>query len=366
MRLSNLAAVTICAAIATSAPAAGPDETQSPSKKTPSFSSSSGIEPIEARGLTKEQFKALPDTAVLRIRGKTYSVAELRALEARHAVLRAAGVPSLRQKAKGDVTAAQAAFLTEEKSRLTRMNAGLAAQFSAAHRTALKVDPKAVPGVLTPQISSVHGSVEPGASLYLEGRNFGGASEAGKVFLKGLPGGDRTLALDPAYLFAWEPTGIGVVVPDVTGVLDQSVSIVVVTKAGLASAPKTVPFRAAREIDSAFPNKVESCGKDATDNACLAYDFFEGVHYEDTFWEEDSADCDQFHATAKPPWTFEKFQISNESHEGEIGNPSPVRSGDLYRWQVCWTVNGAGPYSGNHASYVGYILIKGPKGVPSS
>jgi hypothetical protein len=322
--------------------------------------------PIDAKTLSKDQFKALPDTAVLLIRGKTYSVAELRALEARHATLRAAGLPSLRQKAKSDVTAAQAAFRADEKSRIARLNAGLSAQFSAVHRTATKVDPKAVVGVLPPQISSVHGEVEPGATVYVEGKDFGGTSEAGRVLLKGLPGGERSLAFDPAYLFPWQPTGIAVVVPDVSGVLDQNVSIVVVRKGGSASAPKTVPFKAAREISSAFPIKVESCGKDATDNACLAYDFFEGVHYEDTFWEEDSADCDQFHGTAKLPWTFEKFQISNESHEGQIGNPSPVRSGDLYRWQVCWTVNGAGPNSNNHASYVGYILIKGPKGVPSS
>ena len=348
MRLSNLAAVTICAAFAAAAPAVGVDQ------------------PIEAKGLTKEQFKALPDTAVLRIRGKTYPVAELRALETRHAALRAAGMPSLRQKAKGDVTAAQAAFRADEKSRIARLNAGLSAQFSAVHRTATKVDPKAVLGVLTPQISSVHGSVEPGASLYVEGKDFGGTSVAGKVLLKGLPGGERNLAFDPAYLFPWQPTGIAVVVPDVSGVLDQNVSIVVVTKGGSASAPKAVPFKAIREISSAFPNKVESCGNDATDNACLAFDFFEGVHYEDTFWEDDSAGCDQFHATAKLPWTFEKFQIPNDSHEGELRNPVPVRSGDLYRWQVCWTVNGAGPYSNNHASYVGYILIKGPKGVPSS
>jgi hypothetical protein len=328
---------------------------------------SHAAEPVEAKGLTKAQFDSLPDTAVLRIRGKTYTKAELRALEARHVAARGAGLPALRQKAKSGLAAAEAAFQAEEKARLFGLNAGIASRFGSAHRVTQSVGPgdvARVAGPMTPLITGVEGKAEPGASLYVEGKNFGASGDAGKVELRGLPGGTRTLAFDPAFLFPWAPTGVAVVVPDVSGVLDQDVSIVVVTKAGTATAPRTIPFHAARVVVAAFPNTVEKCGKAATDNACLAYDFFEGQHYEDTFWEDDSADCDLFTAVAGPHWTFERFQISNESSGGEIGHPGAVRSGNDYKWQVCWSVNGAGPYSGNHASYVGYLMIRGPKGVP--
>lgn len=372
MRISSgFAAVLLVSLVAS---AVAEEKVQLPSKRSSSSSSSpspspaaaaaAAAAPIDGKALTKEKLQALPDGAVVQIKGKRFTAGELRALAARSAASRGS-TDALKQKAKGDVSAAQAAFRGQEASRVSRANAQLAGQFAGAHRSLSGDALKQLAGAVLPVITSVSGNAEPGASLYVHGKNFGSSAQAGKVLLKGLPGGDRTLGFDPSYTFPWIPTAIAVVVPDVEKVLDQNVSIVVVSKSGLQTAPVTIPFKAAREVQSAFPNKVVKCGQDATENACLAYDFFEGTHTENTWWEDDAVGCDHFEATAKPPWEFEKFQISNKSSGGQIGNPGAVRSGDLYKWQVCWTVNGAGPYSGNHATYVGYLMIKGPKGVPS-
>jgi hypothetical protein len=370
MRLFGVLVAALLASIA--AGAAPGDQPQLPSRKSSSSSPSpspaaaaAAAAPIDGKALTKEKLLALPDGAVVQIKGKRFTASELRALAARSAAKRRS-TDALKQKAKGDVSAAQAAFRAQEKARINRSNAQVASQFGGAHRVAVKLDPKqAVEAMMPPEITSITGNAEPGGALYIQGKHFGPGTSGGYVSIQGLPIGERLLGWDPTYLFPWQPTAIAVVVPDITGVVDQTVSVSVLRKDGALSAPYKIPFMAAREVRSAFPNKVVKCGQDATENACLAYDFFEGVHTENTFWEDDAAACDHFEATAKPPWEFEKFQISNESSGGQIGNPGAVRSGDLYKWQVCWTVNGAGPYSGNHATYVGYLMIKGPKGVPS-
>jgi hypothetical protein len=318
--------------------------------------------PIAAKGLTKEQFKALPPTAVLEIKGRTYTVGELRAREARNAAARSSRLAALRPKGRAAFETARSALLAAERARLDGANARLRAQFGAARQALTGASPRPVE-VHPPEITEIQGIAEPGAALYVKGRHFG--ELPGQVFITGLPGGQRTLLLDPGPLFPWTPDGIAVVVPDITGVLDQTVGIVVAPQHGPASPPRSVAFKAAIDVIGAFPNRVVSCGQDATDNACLAYDFFEGTHIEDTFWEEDAVDCDRFEATAKSPWVFDSFSISNDSSDGRIGNPAAVRNGSVYSWQMCWTVNGAGPYSGNHASYVGYLMIRGPKGVPS-
>ncbi len=362
MRLSCVYAATLLASIG--AAGAGAAQPSSPSKIPSSSSPAAAAAPIDGKTLTKERLLALPDGAVVQIKGKTFTVRELKSLAARSAAKRTS-TAALKQKAKGDAAAAQSAFRAREASRISRANAQLAARFSGAHRALAKVDPGNV-ALAAPRITSISGNAEPGAALYVQGRFFGSGSDGGTVFLRGLPGGDRKLGFDPSYLFPWEPTGIAVVVPDLTGVADQTASIVVVRKDGGTSAPWPIPFTAARDVQSAFPNRVVRCGDDATENGCLAYDFFEGVHIENTLWEVDAIDCDEFEATAKPPWEFEEFKISDESDDGRIGRPSPTRSGDVYKWQVCWTVNGAGPYSGNQAKYLGFMMIKGPKGVPSS
>lgn len=365
MRPSSFCAVALLAAAAAGRAPADDRTPSSPSKKSlPLSSSPAASAPIDGKTLTKERLLALPDGAVVQIKGKTFTVRELKSLAARSAAKRTS-IEALKPKAKSDVAALQSAFRSREVSRIARANAQLAGQFAGAHRALAKVEPGIV-ALAAPQITSIAGNAEPGAALYVQGKFFGSGTDGGTVLLKGLPGGDRRLGFDPSYLFPWEPTGIAVVVPDITGVADQTVSIVVVRKDGGTSAPRPIPFSAIREIQSAFPNRVVRCGDDATENGCLAYDFFDGVHIENTLWEVDAADCDDFEATVKPPWEFEEFKISDESDGGRIGRPSPTRSGNVYIWRVCWTVNGAGPYSGNQAKYLGFMMIKGPKGVPSS
>lgn len=319
---------------------------------------------IAAKGLTKEQFDALPDSAVLEVRGRTWTAAELRALGARNTAANAALMPALREKARIALATAQSEFLSAEKKRVEDASGLVRGVFSSRDQPGAGAsadrhkDDKA-----KPTITKIHGTVEPGATVHVDGKDFG--SDRGHVRLEGLPGGDRTLAFDQNVSAPWDPTGIVVIIPDVEKVLDQTVSLVVVRKDGISSAPKSVRFKAALEVTSAFPNVVVSCGQDATDNACLVFDFFEGTHIENTFWETDAVACDQFHATAKSPWKFDHFQISDSSSGGEVGHPGEEPSGDGYSWNMCWTVDGAGPDSGNHATYVGYLMIKGPKGVPS-
>jgi hypothetical protein len=318
--------------------------------------------PVDGKTLTKDKLLALPDATVVQVKGRTYTARELKALAVRRPASRASN-PALKLKAKGEIAAARAAFRTRETSRIFQANAALAARFGSAHRSVSVRTLKPEMVKLPPAITSVAGSAEPGAALYVQGKNFG--SEIGSVLLKGLPGGVRTFGFDPEFLFPWLPTGIAVIVPNVEKVVDQNVAVVVVAKGGLQSAPVSVPFKATRVVKSAFPVRTIKCGDDATDNACMSYDFFEGIHTENTLWETDGVGCDEFQAKALSPWEFESFQISNTSHDGRVGQPGALRVGDAYKFQVCWWVNGAGPYSGNKAEYLGYVMIKGPKGVPS-
>ena len=50
---------------------------------------------------------------------------------------------------------------------------------------------------------------------------------------------------------------------------------------------------------------------------------------------------------------------------GSVGNPGgPSPGSTTYEWNVCWSVNGAGPYSGNSAGYLGTVYVIGLKGFP--
>ncbi len=323
--------------------------------------------PVSAKGLTKAQFDALPPTAVLEVKGKTFTVAELRALAAKNAASRAGSLELLKGRGKASLEAARAKFRASEKSRVEAANAGLRPAFAAlaGPHANVALSPAAVNALkgTMPSIASVQGTVEPGALVHITGQNFGAPS--GKVLLKGLPGGDRALTLDAGTPGPWGAGAIAAVVPEIEGVLDQQVTLVVVTKDGLSSAAKPVAFKAALDVDTAYPITITKCGKDATEDACLSFDFFEGHHIEDTLWETDGIGCDEFKGVAKLPWTFDSFVITDMSHGGSIGHPGAVRNGDSYVWQVCWTVDGAGPYSGHEAYYLGYLMIKGPKGVKS-
>ena len=95
----------------------------------------------------------------------------------------------------------------------------------------------------TPAISGMLGQLKPGSAVILFGSNFGTLEGEVRMY------GTFTNSYVKLVVDSWGNGGIGVFVPsDIKGVLDQQVTIKIVTKAGISSNYKTAPFTAAREL----------------------------------------------------------------------------------------------------------------------
>jgi hypothetical protein len=323
--------------------------------------------------LTREQFDRLPDSAILEIRGSKTTAGELRALGKRHAADVLAKGNEARARARGEADAFRAKFLAAEKTKLAEENARQRAEYSRAiPSSSVKPDPTKpiLPAgglQFPPEVVSAPGSVKPGSVLFIKGKHFG--ASAGRVLLKGLPGGDRQLGFDPTFLFPWMNDAIAVVVPgDISGIVDQPARVQVVTQTGKASNDWPVQFHATVDVAAFTGVVLVHCAKDATENRCEVDSwFFEGSHQEDTFYEEDALGCDKWKASVKLPWTLHHLDWGNASSpgNGSVGNPGqPAAGSTSWTFQFCWTVNGAGPYSGNTAHYLATLYAVGPHGVP--
>jgi hypothetical protein len=322
----------------------------------------------QAKGLTPDQFRRLPDDAVIEVRGKRFTAGELRVLERRNKEALKAKKGVATRQFRLDADAQRARFLQDQAAKLTAENAKLRALFAARHvakPAAPALGATAQPTV--PTITEIVGVVRPGAALYIKGLNFG---YDGEVLLRGLPQGIVTLPLDTAnYLFPWLGDGVAVVVPDITGINDTPASIQVNVKNGLGSKEKAVMFYATDDVQYfAVCPQLLGCGQDATENSCECSPGggFEGHHTEYTLWEEDALGCDQWQFSLANGWVVDHGSfMAAEGEDGKVGrtfNPAPGST--HYQWQSCWWVNGAGPYSGNTATYYGWLQIHGHKGVP--
>lgn len=307
----------------------------------------------DARSLTKEQFAALPDTAILDVKGARVTAGELRARAKRNADARAAIKPAAIAKTRARAAALAVKLSEAEASRIQAANA-LRQKLYAAIGDGPHVE-------VRPEIRSIEpGSIEPKAYVVLAGDGFG--AKPGQVLLKGLPGGTRALEVDAS---GWKPNAVAATVPDVSGVKEQSVTIEVVRKDGKTS-EKTVRFVPAKE--TRLVDTVVHCAHESTYEDCETDGMFYGAHTEDTLWETDGTGCDAWSVRPlKNGWVIQSFDVTEMSNGGgRVGGmqkpyPMPATS---HAWNACWTVPGTGGYSGNTAAYLGFIEIVGPKGVP--
>ena len=316
--------------------------------------------------MTRQQFDALPDTAVLDVKGRKITAGELRARsranESRLRTLEA----QAKAQARAKLDAVRAAFLSDQRKALLAANATVRSEFlrlspPATSRLQLRVSP--APGPALPKITGVTGTAKPGAALVVKGQHLG---SPGQVLLNGLPGGSKTLQFDPDLLFPWQDDQIAVVVPVATGALQDQQATLQVVRGDGKTTDFPLSFHAEVDIVAFTDFTNTACGQDATRNRC-DHDAWEwgGAHTEDTFWEEDAAGCDRWKGVVKNGWSFHSMEIAKYVSGGSVGNPGgPSPGSTTYEWNVCWSVNGAGPYSGNSAGYLGTVYVIGPKGFP--
>jgi hypothetical protein len=201
-------------------------------------------------------FDALSDDDVVEVNGKP--------LTKKQVMAQAKAIRDTKPSANDDADDLEnerAAFAKKQKSALDAENAAVLSKMSELRkaggtpqelRKAGGVQQEAVFGdddatmlatSPTPALSGMLGQLKPGSAVILFGSNFG--TLEGEVRMYGtFTNGYVKLVVD-----SWGNGGIGVFVPgDIKGVLDQQITLKVVTKAGLSSNYKTAPFTAAREL----------------------------------------------------------------------------------------------------------------------
>jgi hypothetical protein len=147
----------------------------------------------QAKQLTPEQFRRLPDSAVIEVRGKRFTAGELRAIERRNAGALKASKGAATKQPRLEAQAQRAKFLQGEKAKLNAENAKIRATYSARHRVRAVTALAGTARTVMPTITEIVGTVRPGAALYIKGMSFG---NDGEVLLRGLPQGIVTLPLD--------------------------------------------------------------------------------------------------------------------------------------------------------------------------
>jgi hypothetical protein len=182
--------------------------------------------------------------------------------------------------------------------------------------------PAPAPATPTPALSGMLGQLKPGSAVILFGSNFG--TLEGEVRMYGtFTNGYVKLSVD-----SWGNGGIGVFVPsDIKGVLDQQVTLKIVTKAGVSSNYKTAPFTAARELrkmkmsdfstsqcrDAALSvDKCTTAGQTGCSSSVC------GDHAVPVF-PGGAASTDRWATTLKNTWTFDHHSYSG----GTYFSPGP-------------------------------------------
>lgn len=284
-----------------------------------------------ARSMNRAAFEALGDDDLVEVNGKSMSkrmvVSQVASLRANRAAMRSSD----------DFDAVRESFTKRENAARDAANAPVLrklAEMKGATTTAtvapevfsggivLKpVTPSAPapapasPATTSPQITGMLGQFKPGNAVILFGSGFGNGE--GEVRMYGsFPNGYVKLAID-----TWGPSGIGVFVPQITGVLDQQITLKVVTKAGKYSNYRTAPFTATREVrklkmsdfakqecrDAAFStDKCTTVGTTGCSSSVC------GEHWVPVFGTA-AKSTDRFAVTLKNSWTYESHAFEGLS-----------------------------------------------------
>jgi hypothetical protein len=311
---------------------------------------------LDGKAVTKEQFAVLPDSALIDTPSGRMTVGTLRRAQARNAAVLARRVEVMKIEAAKDAAQTVRQMQREDAARLitlSRKNRAEAAEMASR--------PPAPAYGNRPELQSMPTTIEPGVFVALGGRGFGAVP--GKVVMKGLPGGDRALAIN-----AWKSSVLGVTIPaDIVGVKDQTVKLQVIRQDGAATVEREVAFRAAREFVHFLPASLVTCADKATDDDCDASKGFFGIHTNASLWETDANGCDVWQIPAlQNGWTIHDWTVTPMSNGdgGVRGVLRPKPGATEGQWAACWHVRGSGGFSSNAAGYMGSYVIAGPKGIP--
>jgi len=300
-----------------------------------------GRKVANASKMARAAFESLSDDDVVEVGGKPMTkkqvMAQAKALRDARAPI-ATEADELENERASFSKKQKAALDTENAAVLVKMGeirkaggqqevrkAGKEAQDSAPAPTTgmtMLVAPAPAPAAATPALSGMLGQLKPGSAVILFGSNFG--TLEGEVRMYGtFPNGFIKLSVD-----SWGNGGIGVFVPaDIKGVLDQQVTLKIVTKAGASSNYKTAPFTAARELRKM---KMGEFAKRECRDAALSVDACTttgqtgcsssvcGDHSVPIF-PGAAASTDRWSVTLKNTWTFDHHGYSG----GTYFSPGP-------------------------------------------
>lgn len=294
-----------------------------------------GRKVANASKLARAAFEALSDDDVVEVGGKPMTKKQVMA---QAKALREAKAPVASEA--DELENERAAFAKKQKAALDAENAAVLVKMAEIRKAGgnqgvrragkeqqdaapaptsglMLVASSPAPAAATPALSGMLGQLKPGSAVILFGSNFG--TLEGEVRMYGtFPNGFIKLPID-----TWGNGGIGVFVPaDIKGVLDQQVTIKIVTKAGAYSNYKTAPFTAARELRKM---KMADFSKKECRDAALSVDSCTttgqtgcsssvcGDHSVPVF-PGAAASTDRWSATLKNTWTFDHHSYSGGTY----------------------------------------------------
>ena len=294
----------------------------------PSSTPAGAVAPVgrrvaNARALSRASFEALGDDDVVDVGDKQMSK---RALLAHVKALHDASAARGKEADERAIEAARAAHAQKEKAAVEAANAPIVAQMSAlrlapvvaiapAASAPAPAAPAPAPAAATPKLTGMLGQIKPGSAVILFGSGFGALE--GEVRMYGtFPNGFIKLSVD-----SWGNGGIGVFIPQVTGVIDQQITLKIVTKAGAYSNYKTAPFTATRELRKV---KLGEFTTHQCRDAALSFDACKtigegscsssvcGEHSVPVFPGK-AESTDRFAATLKNGWLYESHTFAGET-----------------------------------------------------
>jgi len=231
----------------------------------------------------------------------------------------------------------------------------------------------------TPTITNVAGLLKPGGILIIWGEGFG--KGMGRVRMYGdFPGGSIDLVA-----LEWTDLGIGIEVPpEISGVKDQMVNLVVETKDHKTSNRWPKQFDAERDLILLPPSGVSvNCSTNSSYDDCapqsdqVFFDFtFKGYHrttccYDSTFnfWRSDTGidnGTDTISSALINGWVFYDldWQYITGNDCSSVAKTNFVPNRDRMNITCDWHTS---QRCGNDSAWVDYaakVYISGPKGVP--
>ena len=231
------------------------------------------------------------------------------------------------------------------------------------------------------------GSLTPGGTLYIKGEHFGSA--AGKIDLHLSHPSKQVIALS---VVSWKDTKIKAKIPsNISGAMDHWAKFQVKSAKGLGGIAWKARFYAARSTKTLKANdpavKVKHCSTGGDRNKCNGLDTSTGgscfsagippVFKKGTIWAQ-HVNCDsvidwddgkdRYSVTLKNGWVFNKVEYTYKKSSGseKIHAPDLAKLRRNLPGKTSWNPSirweaSPGP---DQLSYVYWLKIEGPKGVP--